>query len=193
VPLEVASAPLPPKQPKRRRVPINIVDWDEMPLTNTTIFHAAADDLMKPVSTRSLHNSQPLPSTSINAMKPATFQEAKQARVSKAGGGIFRSSGSHTVFNTALSDASKPSPKAFTAPTEHLSSASITSLSAPIEVEGDPTLPWTLFIFSRNWNALSSPADRWQLLSVRGTLPLPPSSTLTILAAHPAVCAAGTF
>jgi len=87
------------------------------------------NDFMKPVSSRSLtsastpastkqyskspttdNNHLPTPSSSL--LKSNTFKDAKQAREStkpsRAGGGIFRPSGDHTIFDNGEKKGSQP-------------------------------------------------------------------------------------
>ncbi|KAI0029481.1 hypothetical protein K488DRAFT_80143 [Vararia minispora EC-137] len=163
-PVEVSSPPTSVDRPKRRRVPIKIVQSEQAVSTHLPEAPVSDDALLKPVSTRPL-SSVPSPAPSSSASKPQTFQEAKQVRTSKAGGGIFRPSGSHTVFNPAPPNGATSSTKAPAPASARPPPLSAVPLSAPASGDANTKLQWTLFSFSRNWNALLSPADRWQLLS----------------------------
>jgi hypothetical protein len=112
-------------------------------------------DLLTPVSSRPIQT--PSPATT----PPSTFQEAKQARSSKVGGGIFRSSGSHTIF--------KSQPTSVPAPTQPLSTPDPASTSQPTLPKSvaspiSNTAPITLFSFTRQWESLSTDKERWTFL-----------------------------
>ena len=146
---------------------------------------------MKPVSSRSLtsaststaakqnsesrtidNNSSSTPLTS--SPKPSTFVDAKQVREStkpsRAGGGIFRSSGDHTIFDKGEKQsfqpqadhaATKPSPPP--AADMNGTSQKTNSLSS--------TKPlMTLFNFTRSWESLDLVKEKWDLISVSQVL-----------------------
>lgn len=146
-----SARPTPP-QPKlrTRRVPIEIVDTP--PTTGTQ------DDLLTPVSSRPLDrpaatassmNFAPTPDTETPEdeqpeQKPPqnTFRDAKQTRSAKYGGGIFRSSGSHTIFKQETSSV----------------------LSTKPQTDQLHRLPMNLAAFTRSWNTLTTDKHKWNLL-----------------------------
>ena len=136
-------------KPRTRRVPIEIVDTP--PTTS------AQDDLLTPVSSRPLDRPVPIvsptnatllsdtetPENKQSEQKPSqsTFHETKQPRSTKYGGGIFRSSGSHTIFESETS--SIPRTKSQT---------------------NHPSRPaMNLAAFTRSWNTLTD-KHKWVLL-----------------------------
>jgi RNA polymerase II-associated protein 3 len=146
---EPARPALPLPKPRTRRVPIQVID---IPPTAT-----AQDDLLTPVSSRPLNRESPttpVSETSENGQPeqippPSTFQETKQARSTKYGGGIFRSSGSHTIFKSEPSSAPRPKPQT-----------------------DQPSRPvMNLAAFTRSWNTLTTDKHKWALLQQ-----IPPTS-----------------
>ena len=116
----------------------------------------------------------PSPANSTSgASKPNSFKDAKQARESakpsRVGGGIFRASGSNTVFtprdngNPTLADPPK-------------SDSSTSSFSMRLSTKDDsnsktpympvPKAPNTLFDFVKSWGSLRSTEEKWQLINV---------------------------
>ena len=148
-------SPLP--KPRTRRVPIEIVD---VPSTTN-----AQDDFLVPLSSRPL--SRPMPAVSPTKTTPtsdtetpenkqpeqkpsqSTFHETKQTRSAKYGGGIFRSSGSHTIFKSETSSGSH------TKSQTDLSSRPAMNLAA----------------FTRSWSTLATDKHKWTLLQQ-----IPPTS-----------------
>ena len=143
------TPPLP--KPRTRRVPIEIVDAP--PTTG------AQDDLLIPLSSRPLDRSvatappidiAPTPDTAtaedeqLEQKSPQiSFRDAKQTRSAKYGGGIFRSSGSHTIFK----------PENFSLlPTR------------PQTDQPRPLPPMNLAAFTRSWNTLTTDKHKWALL-----------------------------
>jgi hypothetical protein len=142
------TSPLP--KPRTRRVPIEIVD---IPLTTST-----QDNLLTPVSSRPL--DRPMPAVSPTSATPisdtetpenkqpeqkpsqSTFHETKQTKSAKYGGGIFRSSGSHTIFK------SEPS--------------SVHRTKAQTDKPSRPAM--NLATFTRSWNTLTTDKHKWTLL-----------------------------
>lgn len=144
-------------EPRTRRVPIEIVD--------TPPPVGAQEDFLTPVSSRTL--DQPTPTVSQMSrtlvkdteppenrqpeQKPSqsTFHETKQTRSTKHGGGIFRSSGSHTIFKSETSSAPRTKPQT-----------------------GQPSWPaMNLVAFTRSWNTLTTDRHKWTLLQQ-----IPPAS-----------------
>ncbi|KII90798.1 hypothetical protein PLICRDRAFT_39384 [Plicaturopsis crispa FD-325 SS-3] len=167
-------------RPKRRRIPITIVEPPASPSvalpsessvgkppTKATQSTSSGEDFMKPVSSRPLKSTsssvstdpQPTP-PKASVPKPSTFQEAKQAREtakpSRTGGGIFRSGGSHTLF------APKGPPVQKTAHDNMTKSTPNGTTSKA---------PMTLFNFIKVWETLRTDEDRWKLVST-----FPPAS-----------------
>ena len=151
--------------PKRRRVPITIVDSDASA--------EPTNDLLSPISSRLI--SKPADAEAGTTPKPelaSSFKEAKQVREEKkagrVGGGIFRVSGNDTVLKTRQLHASKdpahpPAPAPAPAPVTAMRSSGSGSTS----VSSAP--PRTLFEFTRAWDSIpaSDTASRWTLLNVR--------------------------
>lgn len=142
---------------RTRRVPIEIID--------TPPPVGAQEDLLTPVSSRSLDRpTSTVSRTNItpttDAESPAnrqpeqtpsqsTFRETKQTRSTKYGGGIFRSSGSHTIFKPETSSVPRTKPQT-----------------------GQPAWPaMNLVAFTRSWNTLTTDQRKWTLLQQ-----IPPAS-----------------
>jgi hypothetical protein len=178
-PIEVSTplpAPPPPSSspytapPKRRRVPITIVEGSDGPSQPSPSASDAqpSDDLLNPISSRVLTPSMPpdvnspapAPVPPTQQPKPPSFREAKQVREAKSagrvGGGVFRMSGNDTLFKTR----EVPAP-AVADPPKH-------PVPAPAPAPAPPP-PRTLFEFTRAWEhtPASDTAARWALLNVR--------------------------
>ena len=145
------ARPAPPLPvPRTRRVPIEIID---VPPTTYP-----RGDLLAPVSSRPLHrpvlaaslmNTVPIPDAEVlgneqQEQKPpqGSFHETKQTRGAKYGGGIFRSSGSHTIIKPETSPALRAKPQ-----TDQL-----------------PRPPLNIAAFTRSWNTLTTDKHKWTLL-----------------------------
>ncbi|KIM78520.1 hypothetical protein PILCRDRAFT_591682 [Piloderma croceum F 1598] len=147
------------------------------------------NDFMKPVSSRSLtsaststaakqnsesrtrdNNSSLTPLTS--SPKPSTFMDAKQARESskpsRAGGGIFRPSGDHTIFDKGEKQSSAD--RAATKPSSP-PAAAMNGTSQKTNSSSSIKPPMTLFNFTRSWESLDLAEDKWRLISQ-----IPPTS-----------------
>ncbi|KAJ6623108.1 hypothetical protein B0H10DRAFT_2213795 [Mycena sp. CBHHK59/15] len=251
--------------PKRRRVPITIVEdgkkstsaptpkaapkpASQKEATPVKTTSTGAFDDMKPVSSRPLNapstststktnasaSNKTNTSTNINATttttptnatpkptpKPSSFKDAKQARASRVGGGIFRASGESTIFSVKPErNAEGASGTPNSAPVTQASSA-----PPPVAVEKPSTVPepkpsavpepkpvaapspppppgsasstkspMTLFDFTRAWEADASPGARVALLSVRfvSSVYSTEADVRLTRAAHPAARAAG--
>lgn len=204
VDVPISSAPA---HPKRRRVPITIIDNHTTPspkLPVQTQMKQEPDGLMQAVSSRPLTEAQnrpearststehalsstpppPGPSTS-NARKATTFKGAKEARETqqvRPGGGIFRSNGQHTLFETRPKPSSPSAP-----PAKPVDPPVVVEGKAPANLPPAPTLPqpvstqtlesvriqppilgtsapMTLFNFNRAWESTTVPTERWKLL-----------------------------
>ncbi|KAF8257306.1 hypothetical protein EI94DRAFT_1671024 [Lactarius quietus] len=187
-PADITAPPLasstssPATPPRRRRVPITIVDSDDAPANAEP-----TNDLLNPISSRLLSTSvdpksttaptaDATPTTPTPKPEPASFKEAKQVRdeknVGRVGGGIFRVSGNDTVFKTR--DVPVAAPKDPAHPTANLA-ASVSSAPPPARSSQPTPLPppRTLFEFTRVWEGIpaSDTAARWALLNT-----FPPSS-----------------
>jgi hypothetical protein len=130
---------------------------------------------------------------------PASFQQAKQARdtarPSRAGGGIFRSSGQSTIFasrggeedataksrveevqETPEVEMKSPSPAHAPAVVSQPATVpSVSELAANIASLTLPKAPTTYFDFNRAWHSLRSPEEKWALINVRVRHKLPSS------------------
>ncbi|KAJ7070602.1 TPR-like protein [Mycena amicta] len=179
--------------PKRRRVPITIVEPDgtrslvvpeaadppkAKPTLAPTPSSAAENDFMKPVSSRPLGPTTNGAATQTAPPKPASvpasstsFKEAKTARdtskPSLVGGGIFRASGEHTIFKAK----SSTSPGKAESPETEKSTPS--AATPPATYDGKT--PTTLFEFTRAWEGTADPGVRLSLL-----LRFPPTSLPTL-------------
>ncbi|KAG1743249.1 uncharacterized protein EDB91DRAFT_1247329 [Suillus paluster] len=173
-PITVPSVPAPAI--RRRRVPIEIVEDGSKVLHR----HDAAEDVetqpkelgdngfLQPVSSRALPRSdepsssgvkpnqsttQPLPRRTTST-RTQTFKDAKQLRdtekSSRVGGGIFRSSGDHTLFAR-----DEKMPGAAPATTSHSATVNGTVPKASV----------TLFNFTKMWESHMKDEDRWNILS----------------------------
>ncbi|KAF8817206.1 hypothetical protein BYT27DRAFT_7153875 [Phlegmacium glaucopus] len=116
----------------------------------------------------------PTPSPPANptngTFKPNSFKDAKHARESakpsRVGGGIFRASGSNTIF--APRENGNP-----TSADPPKSDSSTSSLSTGLSAEDDyktaytpaPKAPNTLFDFVKSWGSLRSVEEKWQLIN----------------------------
>ncbi|KAF9651571.1 hypothetical protein BDM02DRAFT_3090710, partial [Thelephora ganbajun] len=141
---------LPLSKPQTRRVPIEIID--------TAPATSVQDDLLTPVSSRPLN--RPVAATSLVDAAPISgtqalenkrpeqkppqnpFHETKQTRNAKYGGGIFRFSGSHTIFRSETSSIPRPKPQAGRLPRPAMNLAA----------------------FTRSWNTLTTDKHKWTLL-----------------------------
>jgi len=147
--------------PKRRRVPIEIVEADAAPSCETAKAPRGKDtDLLQPVSSRLLRQEGGSLTTAAPASKPQTFEDAKQARKefkpARVSGGIFRPAGNHTIVSRTQSEG-----------------VSLTRESTPQPaLRTDPEKPpTTLFQFTKIWESLESDGDKWNLIRT-----IPPSS-----------------
>ena len=117
-----------------------------------------------------------LPSPAIStsgASKPNSFKDAKQARESakpsRVGGGIFRASGSNTIFtprdngNPTLADPPKSDSSASSFSIKLSAEDGSNSKSSYMPV---PKAPNTLFDFVKSWGSLRSTEEKWQLINV---------------------------
>lgn len=169
-----APAPAATTPPKRRRIPITVVEPDAALSSTTSIVKpSSASDmgLMTAVSSRPLSKSSSsaspvsqlptksasvafaTPDASISSKPPPqTFREAKAAREElKPRGGIFRSDGGSSLF--------------------YSSSPSTANANAPKR-----ETPETLVAFTRIWNELTTEEERWDVLRV---------SNVTVATDHP--------
>lgn len=163
---------------KRRRVPIEIHENVSTPELKVKGAEKQPDglgnnDLLQPISSRALpRNHEP----SLSSVKPnqstvpplprqttsariESFKDAKQLRdtvkPSRVGGGIFRTSGNHTLF----------------ARDDEMSGAAPVTTSLPAMVHSTVQAPMTLFNFTKMWESHIKNEDRWNILSG-----IPPSS-----------------
>ncbi|KAF8648972.1 hypothetical protein AX16_006086 [Volvariella volvacea WC 439] len=196
-----------PPHPKRRRVPITIVDSthklqtsastsvavpESSPAAEQEPVRAPNDFGLQAVSSRPLKpqsspspsqpssSSQPLPATPApseppiqtqpqtkpSQAKPKSFAEAKELRdgvkPTRVGGGIFRSSGQHTVFPTRDGLGSQ-------APSGPKSQPASSAGTAPPTAQA----PMSLFDFNRKWDSCTLSDERWNLLNSIPTSSIP--------------------
>ncbi|KAF7799369.1 hypothetical protein EIP86_010601 [Pleurotus ostreatoroseus] len=158
---KIPSSSLPPK---RRRVPITIID----PSSPETA--RVSDANRSEVSITSVPEANNGVSKLNTVSKPRSFQEAKQTRTADsrvAGGGIFRPNGQHTVFK--LDSTQSPSQDGFTVPKLDAVASSEHSAhppTLPIPHKVSTTVSITLFDLKRRWECAKSHRDRWTLLAV---------------------------
>jgi len=137
-------------KPRTRRVPIEIVD---IPPTTSAqdnlLTQVSSRPLDRPMSTASPTNATPIldtgtPENKQPEQKPSqsTFHETKQTRSAKYGGGIFRSSGSHTIFKSETS--------------------SVPRTKSQTDRPSRPAM--NLAAFTRSWNTLTTDKHKWTLL-----------------------------
>ncbi|KAF7303003.1 hypothetical protein MKEN_01263200 [Mycena kentingensis (nom. inval.)] len=197
--LKQSSAPKWPKpapgDPKRRRVPITIVEADgkrtlvtpedapkpKLAPTAAKSVPEPKDDLMKPVSSRPLTTANGAePSKPAPAPKPAasSFKDAKttrdSAKPSLVGGGIFRASGENTIFTPKVKPAEKQAPQA-TLPKATPASPPVPAPQSAPTAKFESKTPTSLFEFTRAWEETSDQGARLSLL-----MRIPPSSFPTL-------------
>ncbi|KAG8214781.1 hypothetical protein J3R82DRAFT_9917 [Butyriboletus roseoflavus] len=146
--------------PKRRRVPIEIVEGDVPPsheTRTTTPLKTKNTDLLQPVSSRPLKKESKPTTTKAPPSKPQTFVDAKQAREEskpvRVSGGIFRPTGNHTVVTRTPMETASSMRESTPRPTP-----SDTSTSR------FPEPRTTLFQFTKSWESLPSDMDKWDLI-----------------------------
>ncbi|KAL5520046.1 hypothetical protein ACEPAG_1706 [Sanghuangporus baumii] len=157
-PIDIGQA-VKPVPPKRRRVPIEIVEGDVSSSTDIEL-----KEMLTPISSRSL---QPETEVALSTPLPSSAREPSQTKLASPAslepqdstksapsvrGGIFRPSGQHTLFRPPKPSRSDSQPSAIQS-------------NLPF-TENDDTpqpSPLSLFDFARNWE-LASPTERWDLL-----------------------------
>ncbi|KAF8574207.1 hypothetical protein K439DRAFT_866809 [Ramaria rubella] len=138
-----------------RDVPIYIVEPDEL-----ASIRENSNDLLKPIHSRILSPS-PVPSHQPTS---STSAQKSQPRV---GAAIFRADGNHTMLRGPIAEPSTPSapipppPATIAKPTKHTMTYSAVS---PTNVP-TPSSSLTYFAFTRTWNALPMPQERYSLLT----------------------------
>jgi len=161
--------------PKRRRIPIEIVEpqaEQEHPSSSPVAINVGPtkeDGLLEAVSTRSLtqgNASKPSPTPPSNPPQETSpsFSTSRN-RVptpvpARAGGGIFRSSGDHTLFDPNRQNGT---------PKQTSSAAKATGESRPSPAPTRP--PMTLLQFTRSWENNKEDRRRWETLKT-----VPPSA-----------------
>lgn len=180
---------------KRRRVPITIVEPPADPSTAASSSTSAVgpETLLTPVSSRPLSTApavQPSDSRPAGFLKTPqssspSFKDVKEARDSarKAGGGIFRRDGTHTIFGDRNpkddnSETVRSGPSVVHQQTQDATTANTTNGKTVQTGSRDEAidLPFfddskkytmTLFSFKKQWDKSKAPKDRWALLNVR--------------------------
>ncbi|KAI0720997.1 hypothetical protein C8T65DRAFT_631887 [Cerioporus squamosus] len=155
-PIDVSAAPRPAAvPPKRRRVPITIVEPEPAPVASSSSAATKQDsDLLKPVSSRPLTRTSPQstnagtaggspspsPGPSTPKPPPASFKEAKAAREeARPRGGIFKADGKSSLFYSSEPTSGKS--------------------EAP---KREP--PQTMVAFTKIWETLETEEERWDVL-----------------------------
>ncbi|KAF8552747.1 TPR-like protein [Imleria badia] len=153
--------------PKRRRVPIDIVEDDTRSLHRTqtaTTSETKDTDLLQPVSSRPLKQESEPTTTQVPPSRPQTFVDAKQARDGskpvRVSGGIIRHTGNHTIVTRTSSEAASSTRESTPQPTP-------SNTNAPRSQKP----PTTLFQFTKSWESLQSDTGKWNLIRT-----IPPSS-----------------
>ncbi|KAL0577124.1 hypothetical protein V5O48_004877 [Marasmius crinis-equi] len=140
----------------RRRVPIKIIESEPSPQSISAPAETKATSSVVSTSEPASVSHKPDSQASPPPATPKTFQDAKKARDEvkpppRVGGGIFRASGKNTIFTRnepEIKGASVPSIPA-TAPRQPIHAKSFA----------------TLFDFNKAWLSVTSPVDRFQLIS----------------------------
>ncbi|KAJ7651469.1 hypothetical protein DFH06DRAFT_1094467 [Mycena polygramma] len=193
IPVDVSSTNA---TPKRRRIPITIVEPDgrrSTPTTATTANTPAKSSKpvpttsttetadLKPVSTRKLDapaSTEPNPTPSKPAAqpaapKPSSFKDTKSARdttkPSRVGGGIFRASGESTIFPTR--EVNPTSTKPETAATEPEPVAK--QAAPPVKKDASPPPPKEVFT-PKPEPVVKQPAPPPPAATTKSTPNLPP-------------------
>ncbi|KAJ3559313.1 hypothetical protein NM688_g424 [Phlebia brevispora] len=176
--------------PKRRRVPITIVDPSSLISVSVPPTYPQSPDQATssryPEPSQQEHMAQAslqAPSqTPANPVSPqnTSLKEIKQKRgtgLQRPGGGIFRHNGQHTIFKTAVSPAGDaeqgPSADNDSQAAGRQHTAAISAVRSSVELH-DRVVPLpditattattTLFDFNRSWNSLNTFQERWKLL-----------------------------
>lgn len=159
--LQVVDAPK-STTPKRRRVPIEIVEGNTRPPhgTRTAPPSDAKDaDLLQPVSSRTLKQENKLVTTPAPSSQPQTFVDAKQAREgskpARVSGGIIRHTGNHTIVTRTTSETTSSAVRESSRPAP--------SHTSTLRPQKPPT---TLFEFTKSWECLQADTDKWNLIRV---------------------------
>ncbi|TCD62427.1 hypothetical protein EIP91_006909 [Steccherinum ochraceum] len=160
-PEEVLASPVPSEppvdKPRRRRVPIAIVDHDPAPSTSSPKPDVPTSvDLLAPVSTRKLTTPVPAAPT---PPKPQA-RAAPSLPATRSGGGIFRRDGNHQVFGAK--DEQKADTGSGDAPP--LNVDILPKEFAELSVKATQSVPTSMYAFDRNWMALKTPQARWTYL-----------------------------
>jgi hypothetical protein len=149
--------------PKRRRLPIEIVEPTEPLASEASHFKPSADSESVRQS-----SSQPITSAISSSSPPTSSRSSRPGRV---GGGIFRPSGDHMLFSTPIEQTVFEAP-APTPPVADSVKDTTKSPSANADHISSMDPPLSLFRFSRTWESLRSTEERWQLISVSGSFPI---------------------
>jgi hypothetical protein len=113
-------------------------------------------------------SSLPIPLTP--SAKSSAFLDSKQAREStkpsRAGGGIFRPSGDHTIFDKGAKQSSQPLADHAATESSPPPAAAMNGTSQKINSLSSTKPPMTLFNFTRSWESLDLAEEKWDLISV---------------------------
>lgn len=157
-----SSAPSGPaaQKPRRRRVPITVVDPVSAPISSSVQPDVTfSSNLLAPVSTRKLI---PLELTSTSPPRPPPASPPSSSTAVRPGGGIFRRDGSHQVFGAK--DEQRPDNGSSDAPP--LNVDILPKDFAELSVKATQSVPTSMYAFDRNWMALRTPQARWAYLQV---------------------------
>ncbi|KLO17296.1 hypothetical protein SCHPADRAFT_913687 [Schizopora paradoxa] len=152
--------------PRRRRVPIEIVEGQQEPTPTPPSFKDSQvnTENLTPISSRSISSS----SRVVEKEAPFEMKAPAKLPARAGGGGIFRASGENTVFSTkATTPSTTPSTSVPEPPTDDFPKSTINA--PPSRSEGPPIssktpTPLSLFEFNREWSRSSNAVDRWALL-----------------------------
>ncbi|KAJ7733560.1 hypothetical protein DFH07DRAFT_967957 [Mycena maculata] len=98
--------------------------------------------------------------------KPASFKDAKTARESRVGGGIFRASGESVLFKREAAGTGKEETEqaAPSAPAESQPAPAVPEPEEDPEITLVKTVPMTLFEFTRAWERAAGAGEKWAVL-----------------------------
>ena len=175
--------------PKRRRVPIEIVEDNSRPLdgTRATTTSGTKDtDLLQPVSSRPLKQEGKQTITQVSPSRLETFVDAKQAREGskpvRVSGGIIRHTGNHTIVTRTSNEAASSIRESTPQPTP--------SNTGTPRSQKPPT---TLFQFTKSWESLQSDTDKWNLIRVSYSCKIDPKEFVLSCLDDPSICYPSTI
>lgn len=183
--IEPTTTPVPSQAapPKRHRIPITVVEPPQKISSSSTSVTTESLTAIssRPLSSLPIANPIPTPPVQPASTMPSpadSFKAAQKARETyrpTVGGGIFRSTGQHTLLRppsqvqeaTTFLD-SKPAADNGDKPS--LSGPSTSHEGEVVEQDKEKPLlktPTSLFAFTKAWDALSTSSARYDLICVR--------------------------